>query len=95
MPKPTVQTATTVAPPRIGAFDMFRILWLALCGSSVKGANITYHGFAIGEDSMIDTRVQLKTSAAAKFEATCLAQPDGGTAMRQTDAEVRAETNWV
>ena len=95
MPNPKAkETSATVVPPRIGAFDMFRILWLALCGGSVKGANFLYHGGAMAEDSMINIRVSTKTKADAAFELDADNQPDGGVLMRQTKANIVAETNW-
>ena len=96
MPKQSTVTelATTVAPPRIGALDMFRIVFLALCGGSVKGANFGYHGLAMAEDGMINIRVSTKTKADAAFELEADSQPDRGVLMRQTKADIIAETNW-
>ncbi len=95
MPNPTAkETSATVLPPRIGLLDMFRIVFMALCGGSVKGANSTYHGLAMAEDGMINIRVSTKTKADAAFELEADLQPDGGVLMRQTKADVIAETNW-
>ena len=94
MTKSTVQTAPPVAPPRIGLLDMLRIVFMALCGGSVKGANFGYHGLAMAEDGMINIRVSTKTKADAAFELEADLQPDKGVLMRQTKANVIAETNW-
>tara|TARA_Y100001951_G_scaffold12549_1_gene7999 strand:- start:465 stop:752 length:288 start_codon:yes stop_codon:yes gene_type:complete len=94
MPKPTVQTAPPVVPPRIGLLDMLRIVFMALCGGSVKGANFIYHGTAMGEDGMVNIRVSAKTKADAAFELEANSQPDGGVLMRQTKANIIAETDW-
>ena len=95
MPNPKAkEESATVVPPRIGLLDMFRIVFMALCGGSVKGANSTYHGLAMAEDGMINIRVSTKTKADAAFELEADLQPDGGTLMRQTKADVIAETNW-
>ena len=95
MPNPKAkEESATVVPPRIGAFDMFRILWLALCGGSVKGANFLYHGGAMAEDSMINIRVSTKTTADAAFEREADLPPDKGVQMRQTKANIVAEPNW-
>ena len=94
MTKSTVQTAPPVAPPRIGLLDMLRIVFMALCGGSVKGANFGYHGLAMAEDGMINIRVSTKTKADAAFELEADSQPDHGLLMRQTKADIIAETNW-
>jgi hypothetical protein len=94
MTKSTVQTAPPVAPTRIGMLDMLRIVFMALCGGSVKGANFGYHGLAMAEDGMIGIRVSAKTKADAAFELEADSQPDHGVLMRQTKAEIIAETNW-
>jgi hypothetical protein len=93
-PKATVTTATVV-PPRTGFFDMIRIVFMALCGGSIKGANTIYHGGAMAEDSMINIRVSTKTSADAAFELEADSQPDKGVLMRSTKANIIAETNWI
>ena len=95
MPNPKAkETSAVVLPPRTGFFDMIRIVFMALCGGSVKGANFTYHGLAMGEDAMINIRVSTKTKADEAFELEANSQPDGGVRMRQTKADVIAETNW-
>ena len=94
MPNPKEETSTTVIPPRTGFFDMIRIIFMALCGGSIKGANTTYHGFAMAEDSMVNIRVSTKTKADAAFELEADSQPDKGVQMRQTKADIVAETNW-
>ena len=53
MPNPKAkETSAVVVPPRIGMLDMFRIVFMALCGGSVKGANFGYHGLAMAEDGI-------------------------------------------
>ena len=93
MPNPKA-TSAVVLPPRIGFLDMIRIVFMALCGGSIKGANTIYHGGAMAEDSMINIRVSTKTSADAAFEREADSQPDKGVLMRQTKADIQAETNW-
>ena len=93
MPNPKA-TSAVVLPPRIGFLDMIRIVFMALCGGSVKGANFTYHGLAMGEDAMVNIRVSTKTKADAAFELEADSQPDKGVLMRQTKADIQAETNW-
>ena len=92
MPNPK---EVTVLPSRPGLLDMLRIVFMALCGGSVKGANFTYHGFAMAEDGMVNIRVATKTKADAAFELEADNQPDKGVLMRQTKADIVAETNWV
>ena len=94
MPNPKATTAVPVLPHRIGFLDMIRIVFMALCGGSVKGANFTYHGLAMGEDAMVNIRVSTKTKADAAFELEANSQPDHGVLMRQTKADIIAETNW-
>lgn len=95
MPNPkATEESTTVVPARIGAFDMVRIVFMALCGGSVKGANFGFHGLAMAEDSMINIRVSTKTKADAAFELEADSQPDGGILMRSTKAKIVAETDW-
>ena len=95
MPNPKAkETSAVVLPPRIGFFDMIRIVFMALCGGSVKGANFFYHGGAMAEDSMVNIRVSTKTKADAAFELEADSQPDKGVLMRQTKANIIAETNW-
>ena len=94
MPNPKATTAVPVLPHRIGFLDMIRIVFMALCGGSVKGANFTYHGLAMGEDAMVNIRVSTKTKADAAFELEADSQPDGGVLMRQAKADIIAETNW-
>tara|TARA_Y100000296_G_scaffold38272_1_gene44328 strand:- start:207 stop:494 length:288 start_codon:yes stop_codon:yes gene_type:complete len=94
MPNPKPTTAVPVLPHRVGFFDMIRIVFMALCGGSIKGANTTYHGLAMAEDSMVNIRVSTKTTADAAFELEANSQPDGGVLMRQTKADIIAETNW-
>ncbi len=94
MTKSTVQTAPPVAPSSIGMLDMVRIVFMAFCGGSVKGANSGYHGLAMAEDAMVNIRVSAKTKADAAFELEADSQPDHGVLMRQTKANVIAETNW-
>ena len=94
MPNPKATTAVPVLPHRVGFFDMIRIVFMALCGGSIKGANTTYHGLAMAEDSMVNIRVSTKTTADAAFELEANSQPDGGVLMRQTKADIIAETNW-
>ena len=94
MPNPKATTAVPVLPHRIGFLDMIRIVFMALCGGSVKGANFTYHGLAMGEDAMVNIRVSTKTKADAAFELEADSQPDKGVLMRQTKADIQAETNW-
>ena len=95
MPNPKAkEESATVVPPRIGLLDMFRIVFMALCGGSVKGANSTYHGLAMAEDGMINIRVSTKTKADAAFELEADSQPDKGVLMRSTKAKIVAETDW-
>ena len=94
MPNPKATTAVPVLPHRIGFLDMIRIVFMALCGGSVKGANFTYHGLAMGEDAMVNIRVSTKTKADAAFELEADSQPDKGVLMRQAKADIIAETNW-
>ena len=95
MPNPKAkETSAVVLPPRTGFFDMIRIVFMALCGGSIKGANTLYHGGAMAEDSMINIRVSTKTTADAAFEREADLQPDKGVQMRQTKANIIAETNW-
>ena len=95
MPNPKAkETSAVVLPPRIGFFDMIRIIFMALCGGSVKGANFGFHGLAMAEDSMINIRVSTKTKADAAFELEADSQPDKGVLMRATKAKIVAETDW-
>jgi hypothetical protein len=94
MPNPKEKETSVVLPPRTGFFDMIRIVFMALCGGSIKGANTLFHGGAMAEDSMINIRVSTKTKADADFEREADLQTDGGTLMRQTKANIIAETNW-
>ena len=49
---------------------------------------------AMAEDGMINIRVSTKTKADAAFELEADSQPDHGLLMRQTKADIIAETNW-
>jgi hypothetical protein len=94
MPNPKAKETSAVVKPRIGFFDMIRIVFMALCGGTTKGANTAYHGFAMAEDSMVNIRVSTKTKADEAFEREADSQPDKGVRMRKTKADIVAETNW-
>ena len=93
MPNPTV---TAVAPPQQRGFlDMFRIGCLASSGSFIKGANIIFRLFSIGDRTTFQADVAMASDAELKFQALKDKQPDGGVRLQQIHDELKAETDWV
>ena len=92
MPNPTV---TAVAPPQQRGFlDMFRIGCLASSGSFIKGANIIFRLFSIGDDTVFITQVELASKGELKFEALKAEQPDKGVRLQALHDRLKAETDW-
>ena len=92
MPNPTV---TAVAlPQQRGFLDMFRIGCLASTGSFIKGANIIFRLFSIGDDTVFLTQVELASNGELKFEALKAEQPDKGARLQALHDRLKAETDW-
>ena len=92
MPNPN---ATAVAPPQQRGFlDMFRIGCLASSGSFIKGANIIFRLFSIGDRTVFLTEVELASKGELKFQALKAEQPDKGVRLQQIHDELKAETDW-
>ena len=96
MPKPTVQTeGTVVQTQQRGFLDMIRILCLASSGGLIKGANIIFRIFSIGDRTVFITEVELASKGELKFQALKAEQPDGGVRLQAIHDELKAETDWV
>ena len=94
MPKPTVQTDGTVVPQQRGFLDMIRIVCLASTGTLIKGANMIFRTFSIGDRTIFITEVELASNGELKFQALKAKQPDGGVRLQQIHDELKAETDW-
>ncbi len=95
MPNPNNEQGATLVAPQRGFLDMFRILCLASSGGLVKGANIIFRLFSIGDRTVFITEVELASQGELKFQALKAEQPDKGVRLQQIHDELKAETDWV